>query len=181
MFLAISKSILCAVALICICVVLVACSSNFMTTANYFINGNKNEIEYNDLERENSISPNTSAESSEFNRENDESDRPEFSKHDHGLILLDVTTQNLASAYRKYGISSEGIIVLESRLSSDIYFGDKIISINGKEVYASAEFNLAIKDCEVGEYISVGIIRDNSEIEVRLKLREKTPDSVSFD
>ena len=181
MFLAISKGILCAVALICIVAVLVACSSNFMTTANYLINGNKNEIEYNDLERENGISPNTSAESSEFTRENDEDDRPEFSKHDHGLILLDVTQQNLASAYRRYGVSSVGIIVLESRFSSDIRFGDKICSINGREVYSSDEFNLAIKDCEVGEFIDVGIIRDNRTIKIKIKLEEKIPDSVSFD
>ena len=186
MFFALSKGILCAVALICICAVLVACSSNFMTTANYLINGNRNEIEYGELELgndklENNISPNTSTESSALNRETDESDRSDFPRHDHGLILLDITQQNLASAYRRYGISSIGIIVLESRFSSDIHFGDKIFSINGREVYSSDEFDSEIKDLEVGEFIEVGIIRDNRVINIKIKLEERISGSVSFD
>ena len=185
MFFALSKGILCAVALICICAVLVACSSNFMTTANYLLNGNKNEIEYSVLEHgidaetlESNMSSTDSVESTEFNMENNE---PKLPKHDHGLILLDVTMQNLASAYRRYGISSVGIIVLESRFSPDMCLGDKIISINGKEVYSSTEFNSAIRDCKVGEFIDVCIVRDNKVIEIKLKLEEKIPDSVNFD
>ena len=179
MFLALSKGVLCVVALLCICALLVACSSNFMTTANYLLNGSKNEIEYSELG--NNIPFNTSTESAEFSSENKEPARPEFSKHDHGLILLDVTSQNLASAYRIYGISSVGIIVLESCFSPDVCIGDKIISINGRDVYSSAEFNMAIKDCRAGDFIDVGIIRDDRVIEVRIKLEEKVPDSVSFD
>ena len=185
MFFALSKGILCAVALLCICAVLVACGSNFVTTANYLLNGSKNEIEYNELKRgisaeklENNISSTTATASAEFNVENSES---EFSGHDHGLILLDVTSQNLASAYRKYGISSVGIIVLESRYSTDVRFGDKIISVNGIEVYSSTEFNSVIRGCKVGEFIDVCIVRDNRVIKIRLKLEEEVYDSVNFD
>ena len=185
MFFAFTKGILCAAALFSICVVLVACSSNFMTTANYLLNGNKNEIEYSELERgidaetlESDMSSNTSTESTEFNRENNE---PKFPRHDHGLILLDVTSQNLASAYRRYGISSVGIIVLDSRFSSDLRFGDRIFSINGREVFSSQEFDFAIKDCKIGEIIDVGIIRDSSVITIKIKLKERVPDSVNFD
>ena len=111
MLLALSKGILCAVALLSICAVLVACSSNFMMTANYLINGDKNEIEYGELKG--GIQSTTLAESYDLDRENGELGHQENSKHDHGLILLDVTQQNLASAYRRYGISSIGVIVLE--------------------------------------------------------------------
>lgn len=100
---------------------------------------------------------------------------------DHGLIILDVTAQNLASAYRRYGITSTGIIILESRYSTDLRYGDKIITVDGKDVDSSSNLNTLMKSYSVGDTVVLGILRDNTVIEVELTLHEKVPDTVTFD
>lgn len=100
---------------------------------------------------------------------------------DHGLIMLDVTAQNLPAAYRKYGITSIGVVILESSLTSELKYGDMIVSINGEEISSAREVDLAIKVCSVGDSISVSVKRGDSIVEAKIVLDEKIPESVSFD
>ena len=100
---------------------------------------------------------------------------------DHGLIILEVTTQNLASAYRRYGITSTGIIILESKYSTELHYGDRIITIDGREVESYNALNTAMKSYSVGDTVVIGIVRNNKVIEVELTLHEKVPDTVNFD
>ncbi len=100
---------------------------------------------------------------------------------DHGLIMLDVTGKNLAAAYRKYGITSIGVYILESRFTSELKFGDRILSINGSEVAGAAQADLICKSYSVGDTVTVAVSRGEQIIEVKLTLQEKVPDSVSFE
>lgn len=100
---------------------------------------------------------------------------------DHGLIMLDVTRQNLNAAYYKYGITTMGIIVLESQYSSDIQYGDNVIAIDGEAVSSSKQVDTFLKSYSVGDTITVSIMRNGNIIEVKLTLREKIPDSVTFE
>ena len=100
---------------------------------------------------------------------------------DHGLILMDVTAQNLLTAYSKYGITSVGVVVLESELAKDLTFGDTIVSVNGKPVSSAYEVDIIIKGCDVGEKITVGFKRGDEMLETCITLVEKVPESISFE
>ena len=100
---------------------------------------------------------------------------------DHGLILLDVTEQTLPAAYRKYGITSIGVVILDSQYSDELEYGDTVVSINGQEINSSADVELIAKACSVGDVIRISVMRDKEIIEVELTLREKVPEKVSFD
>lgn len=94
---------------------------------------------------------------------------------DHGLTLLDVTSQNLYAAYSKYGITSTGVYVIESNLTSKLKFGDTLVSINGKAVTSSSEFNAIVRSCGVGESITVEVKRSGKTVTVSYVLGEKMP------
>lgn len=99
---------------------------------------------------------------------------------DHGLIMLDVTAHNLPAAYRKYGITTTGIIVLESQYSDEILYGDSVISIDGVSVASSSQIDTLLKSYSVGDTIKIGLIRSGKVVNVELTLREDVPDSVEF-
>ncbi len=100
---------------------------------------------------------------------------------DHGLIMLDVSEQNLPAAYRKYGITTTGVIVIVSENTEELLLGDRIISINGTGVSSSSEVDLLCKSFRVGDTITVSVVRDMTICEVKMTLREKIPNSVSFE
>lgn len=99
---------------------------------------------------------------------------------DHGLILLDVTAHNLPSAYRKYGITSVGVVILDSKYSDELKYGDTIISINSRDIDSSSDIELILKGCNVGDTIKISVMRDSTVVEVELTLREKVPETVTF-
>ena len=100
---------------------------------------------------------------------------------DHGLIMLDVTAQNLPTAYRKYGITNVGVIILDSELTNELKYGDTIVSINGQEIESSADVEMIIKSKSIGDVITVSVMRDGKVIDAQINLQEKIPDSVKFD
>lgn len=100
---------------------------------------------------------------------------------DHGLIMLDVSSQNLPTAYRKYGITQTGIIIIESKYSSELKYGDRIISINGEEVDSSAEVTLVMKKYSVGDTVKVKVSRNGVLYEASITLAEKVPADIVFD
>ena len=100
---------------------------------------------------------------------------------DHGLIMLDVTTQNLPSAYGKYGITTVGVIILDSQFSELLKYGDKILSVNGVTIYSSSQLDALISTYSVGDKVKISVMRGSEVVEVWLELQEKVPDRVSFD
>lgn len=100
---------------------------------------------------------------------------------DHGLVLLDVNVQNLPSAYRKYGITNVGVVILESRFTDELKYGDTVVSVNGQEIGSAADIELIVKGCSIGDVINVTVMRGYSVVEVKLTLGEKGPQKVNFD
>ncbi len=101
-------------------------------------------------------------------------------KVDSGLTVMEVTNQNLYYAYQKYGISTTGVIVMESRNTNELLLGDIIVSVDGINISSAAEIELLLTGKNVGEVLTVTIKRDGEEKTVSLPLTEKVPDSVSF-
>jgi serine protease Do len=99
---------------------------------------------------------------------------------DHGLVLLDVNSQNLPYAYQKYGITTVGVVLIGSQYGGEFEYGDVVIAVNGVEISSSHEVDLAVKAFSVGDSVTFTVARDGRAVNVSLTLREKVPESVSF-
>ena len=91
---------------------------------------------------------------------------------DHGLVLLDVTSQNLPAAYAKYGITKTGVVILESKLTDELKYGDTIISVNGEKISTSSRLNSIVRAHGVGDEIIIKVSRNNEIVTVEYKLGE---------
>ncbi len=100
---------------------------------------------------------------------------------DSGLTVMEVTEQNRYYVYQKYGISTVGVIIIESRNTSELKPGDIIVSVNGDSISSASEIDLILRGCNVGDSITLTVKRSGQEKSVELTLTEKVPDRVSFD
>ena len=100
---------------------------------------------------------------------------------DHGLITLDVNNQNLPYAYQKYGITSVGVVVIDSAYSTEFVYGDVVVSVGGAAISSSADIDLIVKGKSVGDRVKIEVERDGKIVEIELTLHEKVPESVSFE
>lgn len=91
---------------------------------------------------------------------------------DAGLTLIDVTDTYTAWYY---GVSTLGVYVYESKYSTDIQSGDRIVSVNGVEVSSSAAIKSILGDCLVGDTVTVRVSRKGKQYDVSLTLREYVP------
>ena len=99
---------------------------------------------------------------------------------DSGLTVIEVTNQNIYQAYKKYGINTTGVIIIESLHSSELKCGDKVTRINGAKVSSADDMQIIFKSCKVGDVVTVTIERSGRTMDIKLTLAEKTPDSVNF-
>ena len=95
---------------------------------------------------------------------------------DHGLVLLDVTSQNLPAAYAKYGITNTGVVIIESHMTDKLQYGDTLISVNGEQVTSSGRFNAIVRSHSVGDSITVKVNRSGKVVTVSYVLGEKQLD-----
>ena len=102
---------------------------------------------------------------------------------DSGLSLFDVSSMQEAFYY--FNAGSTGVYVLESAYSSEIAYGDRIVSINGTPVSTAAEVSALLGEMQVGDTITLVVRRSGRNIEVTMMLREYVPeelrDNVSFE
>ena len=100
---------------------------------------------------------------------------------DHGLVLLDVTSQNLPAAYAKYGITNTGVVIIESHLTDKLQYGDTLISVNGESITSSGRFNSIIRSCAVGDSVTVKVNRAGKTVTVSYVLGEKQSATSALD
>lgn len=98
---------------------------------------------------------------------------------DCGLSTIDITAQNLYTFYR-YGITSTGVMIYESKYTDELKSGDMILSVNGTDVSTSAEIESIIRTCSVGDSVVFTVQRSGKSINVSLTLRERIPDYINF-
>lgn len=98
---------------------------------------------------------------------------------DCGLSTIDITAQNLYTFYR-YGITSTGVMIYESKYSDELKSGDMIVSVNGISVSSSSEVESIIQACSVGDSVTFTVQRSNKTVNVSLTLRERVPDYINF-
>ena len=100
---------------------------------------------------------------------------------DHGLILLDVTAQNLPAAYAKYGITNTGVVILESKLTDELQYGDTVISVNGTRISSSSSFNSIVRAQSVGDNLTVNVSRGGRYVTVTYTLGERGAEGISLE
>ena len=101
---------------------------------------------------------------------------------DHGLTLWDVTAQNLHVAYSYYGITSVGaVVIVDSAISEAFREGDRLVSVNGTEIDSSGDVERMMKGFRVGDDVTFRVARGRETVEIKLKLAEKVPDTITFD
>ena len=100
---------------------------------------------------------------------------------DHGLILLDVTSQNLPAAYYQYGITSTGVVILESKLTDALMCGDIVISVNDTKITSSANFDSVVRSYSVGDEITVKVKRGGQMVSVSYALGERNAMSIGLE
>ena len=99
---------------------------------------------------------------------------------DSGLTVMDVTAQNYYYFY-DYGIRTTGVIIFESKNTSDLEFGDKILKIDGVDIESSADVEVILKSHKVGDTLKLIIQRGGVKLSVNLTLTEKVPEKVVFE
>lgn len=93
---------------------------------------------------------------------------------DHGLELIDITDLFTAASYH---VNAYGVYVYESKYTDEIKNGDRITSMNGREVSTSSDIKTALKGCKVGDTVEVTVARSGKLVTVNLTLREYVPSS----
>lgn len=98
-----------------------------------------------------------------------------------GLSLLDISNSQTAMMY---GVNETGVYIQSiekgsSAESAGFKRGDRIVSVDGKEVNTKAEFDAAIKDKSVGDEIKITVSRSGKTTQLTLVLEEYTPESAN--
>ena len=86
--------------------------------------------------------------------------------------LLNITSQDMAWRYR---VNDLGVYVYQSN-NDALKSGDRIISVEGKNISSSEDISSVLKEHKVGDKLKFVIERDGSEMKIDVELIEKTQD-----
>ena len=90
---------------------------------------------------------------------------------DLGATLIDIQDSLTAMRYR---VSTTGVYVSQPGSDSNLKSGDRIISIEGKEVKRISDINAIVEQYKVGDTLSVVVSRNGQYTNVDLKLKQLT-------
>lgn len=89
-----------------------------------------------------------------------------------GVVIADVSEDNA----QYYGLESAGVYVSqvsgENAQKAGFQAGDRIVSIEGKEITSSSELVSTVREHKVGDTISVIVSRNGQQIEIKTVLEE---------
>jgi len=88
---------------------------------------------------------------------------------DFGATLVDVLDPRTAIMNR---VQATGVYVSQTDSDSGLKAGDRIISINGKEIKNSADVTSLLDTCQIGDTISVIVSRNGQSITVGVNLKQ---------
>jgi serine protease Do len=88
-----------------------------------------------------------------------------------GVRLIDITDPGTATYYQ---VQNTGVYVYESLALNGLQTADRIISINGREVYNTKEVRKIIEQYTVGDTVTVRVQRGISELDLEITLLEET-------
>lgn len=87
---------------------------------------------------------------------------------DVGLTLMEISNAQTAMAYR---VNKAGLYIYGST-NNNFASGDRIVSIDGKEVNSLAEYNNIIDSHKVGDIVQITVSRNGQSLSIKVKLTE---------
>lgn len=98
---------------------------------------------------------------------------------DSGLTLYDITSANIMTAWRYFNSSYAGVYILESAHSDQLQYGDLLYAIDGVTVSNSKEVESVLSGYEVGDTVTLTVIRSEKEYQIELTLQEYVPSDLN--
>jgi len=95
-----------------------------------------------------------------------------------GITCVDVTDYN---DMREYGFYNYGLYVVEYEYGDQLKYGDRIVAIDDVEVTYRTDVKAALKDKNIGDKVTVTVVRSGRHTDVEITLREYVPISVQQD
>lgn len=96
-----------------------------------------------------------------------------------GRVGLGVSVVNVNSAQTAwmYGVNETGLYISKVESGSDaekagLNVGDKIVSFNGNEISSDSDLSAALKECSVGNTVTIVVRRNGSDYEIQITLTE---------
>ena len=101
-----------------------------------------------------------------------------------GRVMLGITYVDITSSWdaMRYGVNSLGVYVGTSQYEeNDLRAGDRIVAIDDTEVEYSTDIKAALKGHEVGDVLTVKVVRNGKYVDVKVTLHEYVPTTTSTD
>ena len=95
-----------------------------------------------------------------------------------GISFMDIKDSYTAMMYR---VNTLGMYVLGSEYTDELKIGDRITAIDGNEVTYSSDLKALLKNYQVGDKLTLTVVRDGMYVDVELECRESTPTVESED
>jgi serine protease Do len=86
---------------------------------------------------------------------------------DLGVTLVDIQDSVTAMMYR---VQRTGVYVLKVTTENGLRKGDRIISINGKDIITASDFKSSVEEYQVGDTITITVQRSTGTLEVPVTL-----------
>ena len=88
---------------------------------------------------------------------------------DFGVTLIDITDARMAMMYR---VQTIGVYVSQTDEDSTLRAGDRIISVNGKEITSASEIKNIVDSSKVGDILSITVYRNGENIAISYTLKQ---------
>ena len=95
-----------------------------------------------------------------------------------GRVMLGINIIDINNSWdaMRYGVNSLGVYVSSSEFEeNDLQSGDRIVAVDDIEVEYSTDVKAAIKGHEVGDVITVKVVRNGKYVDVKVTLHEYVP------
>ena len=98
---------------------------------------------------------------------------------DSGLTLYNITSANIYTAWQHFGSKYAGVYILESAHSDQLKYGDLLYAIDDVKVTTSKEVEAVLSCYEVGDTVTVTVVRSEKEYQIELTLQEYVPSDLN--
>ncbi len=89
-----------------------------------------------------------------------------------GISYMDISDSYTAMMYR---VNTLGMYILESEYNDGLKIGDRVTAVNGNEVTYGSDLKAVLKDCKVGDKLTLTVVRDGKYVEVEVECYEYVP------
>ena len=89
-----------------------------------------------------------------------------------GISYMDISDSYTAMMYR---VNTLGMYILESEYNDGLKIGDRVTAVNGNEVTYGSDLKAILKDCKVGDKLTLTVVREGKYVEVEVECHEYVP------